>query len=208
MPKQRNRRSTSRRSATSQSQVSNQDRRILLSSLSSAPGGRSEVITRVLTKEATISSSAGGAITSIGTWDASTFADFATLAPLWDEWRPIGMEVIIQCSQAFSPPSATVSKLCVVVYDNDDASTALTSYGNALDYKVQAVFGTIWSNDHLVRMKANALNIADSSTGVAWQTTGTTQVNKAFKYYATGLSASQPYMDVCYRYVIQLRQPT
>jgi len=190
------------------SQVSKVDHRVFHSAIARTPGGSGEVVTRVLTKEATIASSGGGTITSIGTFDASTFGDFATLAPLWDEWRPIGMKVTVQCAQAFAQPNAVVSRIAVIVFDNDDASTALTSYANAMDYRVKRVFGSIWGNDRLVTMSAEVLSVGDQSAGSLWQTTGTTAVAKSFKYFSSGLTATQTYFDVVYEYVVQFRQPT
>jgi len=197
-----------RGSAPALNQVSSLDRNIFNTALRPSASGSAEVITRVLTKEATIQSSGGGTIASIATWDASTFGDFATLAPLYDEWRPLGMEVTIQCQQPYSPAATALSRIVVLVFDNDDAATALTSYQNALDYTVQRRFASVWGNEKLISMRANALNVADPSTGVAWQTTATTSVNKSFKYYSTGLTATTNYLEATYRYVIQLRQPT
>jgi hypothetical protein len=179
--------------------------------LTTVPSGSAEVFTRVLTKEATITSSAGGTIATIGTWDASTFGDFSTFAPLYDEWRPIGMKVTIQCQQAFAPPATAISRMMVVVFDNDDASTALTSYANALDYHVKKIFPSVWDNSPLVKMSATALSIADRSSGTQWQTTATTAPlggGKSFKYYGTGLTASTNYLEATYEYVVQFRQPT
>jgi hypothetical protein len=203
--------SSRRRRAAKSSQSSRSDVTIFRSSLNSAPSGESEVITRILTKEATITSSGGGTIAVIATWDASTFGDFSTLAPLYDEWRPIGMRVVVQCQQAFAPPATALSRMVVLVFDNDDASTALTSYANALDYHVKKIFPSVWDNSPLVRMSATALSIADSSTGTQWQTTATTAPlggGKSFKYYSTGLTASTNYLEATYEYVVQFRQPT
>jgi len=190
--------------------VSSMDSRIFASSLGTRPSGRTEVITRVLTKEATITSSAGGTINSIGTWDASTFGDFSTFAPLYDEWRPIGMKLTLQCQQANAPPATAISRIVVVVFDNDDASTALVSYQNALDYRQKVVFASIWDNNRLVRLSAKALSTGDPAAGSVWQTTGNTApgTGKSFKYYSTGLTVSTNYLEATYEYVVQFRQPT
>jgi len=199
-----------RKSRTSSRQTSASDSRIFHTALTRAPSGPSEIITRVLTKEATIQSSGGGTIASIATWDASTFGDFSTFAPLYDEWRPIGMRVTIQCQQAFAPPATAISRMVVVVFDNDDAATALASYQNALDYRVKIVFASVWDNAKMMRLSSPALSIADPLTGTLWQTTATTAPGsgRSFKYYSTGLTATTSYLEATYEYVVQFRQPT
>jgi len=189
-------------------QSSSQDRRAFQSALTRAPAGPTEMITRVLTKEATVSSSSGGTINAITTWDASTFGDFATFAPLYDEWRPLGMRVRFVCNQAFAPPATAIARLVVVSFDNDDAATALTSYGNALDYHNHIEFGSVWDNAKFPIIEATALSQGDPSTGVLWTTTATTNPNRSFKHYSTGLTGSTNYYEVVVNYVVQFRQPT
>jgi len=172
------------------------------------PAGSTEVITRVLTKEATVTSSGGGLINAITTWDASTFGDFATFAPLYDEWRPLGMRVRFICNQAFAPPATAIARLVVVAYDNDDAATALTSYNNGLDYHNHIEFGSVWDNAKFPLIEATALSQGDPSAGVLWQTTGNTAPNRSFKHYSTGLTATTAYYEVVVNYVVQFRQPT
>jgi hypothetical protein len=192
------------------SQVSRQDSNVFRAAIARSPSGVGEMITRVMTKEATLTANGSGTMALIGTWDASTFGEFTNFAPLYDEWRPIGMKVTIQCQQAFAQPATATSRIMVLVFDNDDATTALTSYANALDYRVKKVFPTVWDNAQLVTLGVEALSVADRVAGTSWQTTGNTVpgTGKAFKYYSTGLTNSLNYLEAVYEYVVQFRQPT
>jgi len=188
------------------SQVSPLDGRMLNSALANNSAGVSESITRVITRYGSLSTSAGGTLASIVSWDASLYSDFSTFQPLYDEWRPIGAEIMFTCNQVFSVTST--ARMVICVYDNDDAGTALNGQTNALDYHNKTIFNIIWANDSKPRLKAAALSTGDPSAGTQWITTGTTNPNKSFKLYASGLTVSTNYLDFIVRYVVQFRQPT
>jgi hypothetical protein len=129
------------------------------------------------------------------------------MQPLYDEFRVMGAKIVLFCSQQNS--LTVTSALTIVVYDNDDAGTALTGLNQALDYRVKTTFASVWDNDRRPSLTATSYNIADPGTGTPWFTTNTpNQYPKSFKFYGNGLAASTQYFDYYVELVVQFRGQT
>jgi hypothetical protein len=155
-----------------------------------------------------MTSSAGvGTLNNIVSLAPSGLSDFSALGALWDEWRLLGAEIKFFCAQQ---NSLTVqSQPIVVVYDNDDASTALTTLTSALDYRLKKQFATIWDNQSFPTLRATAYSTADPSAGRSWLTTGnTTGFICSFKVFSTGNSVSTVYLSYTVQAVLQFRGST
>lgn len=165
------------------------------------------VIVRRMTKSATVTSNGAGVINSIFTLDPNTggYSDWAAVGGIYDEYRVLGVEAKFFCAQQNS--LTVLSVPVVVVYDNDDASTALTSYGSALDYSVKQQFASVWDNQRFPTLRAIAYSRADASAGVGWITTAST-TGTSLKLYAYACSLSTLYLQVDIQLVVQFRGQT
>jgi len=194
------------RSQNSTTLSSRADTRMVRAALSRNARPQS-VITRVTTQIGALSSSAGGVINNIVSLNPSSSSDWSTLAVLYDEWRLIGAEIKLFCNVCNSVTSQ--AQPAVMVYDNDDASTALTSVGNGLDYLYKIQFSTIWDNNRYPTLRVVTYSSADSSSGRAWTTTGSPALLPcSFKMYSSGNSASTNYLTYTLQLVLEFRGQT
>jgi hypothetical protein len=176
------------------------------SCLSRNPRAISNVLSRVITLEGNVTSNGGGVINGIFSLNPSGIGDFTTLAPLYDEMRFLGGQMKFFCAQQ---NSLTVSSVPItVVYDNDDATTALTTYGNALDYQVKKQFASVWDNQSFPTLRFHA-NPLTTSNGPPWYTTGAPNTYpRSVKVYATGGTASTTYCQYTLEMVFEFRGST
>jgi hypothetical protein len=164
----------------------------------------SQNITQVVSTFANIGSSAGGFITSIVDLNPTGYAGWAGFAALFDEWRLIGGEIVLT---PINVGVGNANSLLVTVFDNDDASTALTSQAQAMTYATKMMTPAFWTNGAVRRMRFHKYN--PTSTGVGqnvWATTAAPTANPcAIKMYAGGLTATQNYVAIIVRSVVEFR---
>jgi hypothetical protein len=208
MPRSRARRVRHRTSPYSRSTLSSAvDSRTLQSALSMMPGRSVSMITRVQTIVGGLGSSIAGNINAVINLAPNGYSDWALLSPLYDEWRFLGAEIKFFCQQQ---NSLTVqSQPFVVVYDNDDNTTALSTavgLSAGLDYRVKTQFATVWDNQNFPKLRAVAYSSADPSAGRLWSTTAApTSLPCSFKTICTGLSNSTAYLTYTIQAVFQYR---
>lgn len=166
---------------------------------------RPAMLTRVCNEHSQIATSAGGVINTINTLAPSSFSDWSSLAALYDEWRLLGVKIRIQSLLTYSTGVAHGDVICV--FDNDDNSTALTSYGNGLDYTNRCIHTT--NKPTATTFEATKYSIGDPSTGSSWATTGAPTSNPcSLKLYADSISASTTYLSLSISIVVQFRGST
>jgi len=172
--------------------------------LNNSASGNNEIITRVGTLQGSITTTGGGAYAGVIGFTPSAYTAWAALSPEYDEWRVIGAEIKIFSISS----SANIGGLVVVVYDNDDASTALTSYVAGVDYRQKVQFPAIWTGGQAKSLRVTCYSVADTSSGRAWATTANATLNPcSFKFYATALSATVGYWAYTIQIVMQFRGP-
>jgi hypothetical protein len=153
-----------------------------------------------------VSSGIGGIINVIQTFEPNGFSDWSSLASLYDEFRVIGGEAKFFCLQQNSVLAQ--SGLVVAVYDNDDATSTLSSYNQALDYTNQIQFASVWDNDKFPTLRFTR-PVNTPATSSPWASTGApASYPCSIKILATGLSNSTNYFNVSFRMVLQLRSTT
>jgi hypothetical protein len=173
------------------------------------PPGRTQVITRTTNGYATLGSTAGGVIANIFSFRPDNFSDWASLSALYDEWRLVGCQLDVYCVQANTTPATIAQGTVVLVYDNDDDSTALTGYANALDYSGFRQHALVWNTGMPFTLKALPFSVANPSSGREWATTATPHANPcSFKFYANNLTANTTYFATTERIVIEFRGQT
>jgi hypothetical protein len=127
--------------------------------------------------------------------------------PLYDEWRLVGAQIKVFCAQQNS--LTVLSVPTIVVYDNDDGASALTTVTGALDYRVKMQFASIWDNNRFPTLRANCYSAADPNSGRLWATTATPLANPcSFKFYANGGTPSTQYIQYTVEAVVQFRGAT
>lgn len=154
--------------------------------------------------EQTFASSAGGVLAGILNFDPSAYTDWAGLAGAYDQFRMIGYRV------RFFPVGSAAFALrpVVAVFDNDDASTALTSISGAADYGKQIVFNSHWHNPQPMVIAGEMYASGNATTGVPWATTAApTTYPSSVKFYSSGLTVSTNYFTVLVSLVVQFRAP-
>jgi hypothetical protein len=172
-----------------------------LSRLPSAPG---QLITRTFSVEGVIASSGAGIINAILSMNPTGIADFTALAPLYDEIRFVGGRIKFFCAQQNSLTVASAP--IVAVYDNDDATSALSAYATGIEYPQKVQFAGIWDNQSFPTLTFQGLNSAAAGTGQLWVTTGAPNTYpKSVKLYGTSLTASTNYLQYTLEIVFQLR---
>jgi len=127
--------------------------------------------------------------------------DWSNLNGLYDEFRLIGAELMMCSVQT----TAVNNSLFVVVYDNDDTATGLSSFANGLDYNVKCIMPAIWANDRLYKLKATCYSAGSPSTGRLFQSTATTLYPCSFKTYAGGLTNTTGYIEWSVSVVVEFR---
>jgi hypothetical protein len=159
---------------------------------------------RVINEIGQLASTSGGVINNVISLSPSGFSDWSSLAPLYDEWRLLGCKVIIYSALPLN--SASLPASAVVVFDNDDATTGLSNQNQALDYRVQRQFNTVWTSGVPYTLVAKKMSAADRSTGPLWNTTATPTASPcSFKFYSSGLSVSTTYLNVIFQLVLEFR---
>jgi hypothetical protein len=179
-------------------------RRVTSSMLSHSRGFQSDMITRKLTYATNQSSSGAGIINTVITLAPNSYSDWSAFAGLYDEWRTLGFRIKFFCQQQ---NSLTVqSQPVIVVYDNDDNGTALTTLTQGMDYRVNKEFASVWDNQNFPTLTAyRSLEAADGN----WSTTANPGAYpNSFKIYSTGLTASTQYLAFTIELVIQFRGST
>lgn len=184
------------------------DNSIVRSALVNTPS-RTMVITRVMSETGSVASTGAGVINSLFSFAPTSFTDWSSLTALYDEFRVVGAEIEFFCAQSFQLPSALAGGILIVVYDNDDATSALTSSSQALDYSTKVTHNLVWSGERSIKLKATCFSIADASSGTPWSTTATPAAYPhSFKTYCASLTASTTYLFYAMRLVVQLRGQT
>jgi len=172
--------------------------------LSNKATGSNEIVTRVGTIEGAITTTMGGAYTGVIGFTPSAYTGWAAFSTEYDEWRVVGAEIKIFSISS----SSNIGGFVVVVYDNDDATTALSSYVAGMDYRQKIQFPAIWTGGNAKTMRVNCYSVADKSSGRAWATTANATANPcSFKFYATGLSGTVGYWVYTIQIVMQFRGP-
>jgi hypothetical protein len=157
--------------------------------------------------QGTISSSVANVInTSISLVPSGSAGNWTNLSQIYDEFRVLGARIQFFCSQQNSITVA--SALLVCVYDNDDATTVLTSLNQALAYREKIQFASIWDNQSFPKLTAAVNNSGDANTGALWFTCATPgQYPHSFKLYGNLLSASTQYLQYTCEIVCEFRGP-
>jgi hypothetical protein len=184
------------------------DHALVRSALTRNPSIANE-LTRVTSGSFTTTSTIGNVIANIYSFNPSStgYSDWTSLAGLYDEFRVVGGSIKFFCSQQNSITVSSANVVCV--YDNDDATTALTSYNGALDYSNKIQFASVWDNNRFPTLTATCYSLASPGTGVGWSTTGSPGAYpRSFKLYSSGLSASTQYFDVTILLCLQFRGQT
>lgn len=150
----------------------------------------------------TISSSAGGTISSVLNMNPSGYTNWASFAALYDEFRIVGLKLTLISKQAFSVTAA--NGMGVIVFDNDD-TTALTTINDGLEYDTRMIIPAVWANDR-VFVKTFVRPNSGLSTNVPWIDVGTPASSLgSLKFLFTALSASTSYLDYSIELAIEFR---
>jgi hypothetical protein len=145
-------------------------------------------------------------LTNIFALNPSTFSDWSTLSVLYDEFRIVGAQINVYSTTPLN--SGAVVAPIVVVFDNDDYSTALTSLNQALDYRAKKQFNAVWTTGKPVILRTVVYSTGDPTSGAPWATTANpTNFQRGFKFYGTGLSTSTVYLYTTVSLVVQFRGP-
>lgn len=149
----------------------------------------------------TITSTVGAIINTVIP-DSSAFSanNFASLANVFDEYRLVGMTVIIESFNKYSK-TTTSSGPVYMVHDDLD-QTALTSAALAADYGTCHFSNTDdWFPSHRgIRFSKSA-----SETTNLWQPTSATTIVGSLKFWSTAVTASITYATVLIRYDVEFR---
>jgi hypothetical protein len=165
-----------------------------------------QLATAVVSKFTSFVSTAGGFIDNIVDLNPSGYNGWTDYSGMFDEWRLIGGEIAL--TPSLFHPSSIFNGMLVTVFDNDDASTALTATGQALSYATKLICPAIWSSEAVKRLrfhKYSSVGVGGAGTSL-WATTANSALNPcSIKAYATALSNSTSYVHVAVRLVLEFR---
>jgi hypothetical protein len=182
-------------------------RKLVSSALSRAPNNIDTVVTRKMNFTSGLNSNGSGIINYIVNLTPTSFTDWSSLAPTYDEFRIIGAEISVLPS-IISSTTPQVNQFAVMVYDNDDATSALTSVVQGMDYKVKCLFPIFDISGRMCKLRITVWSTGSAESGVAWQTTAIATVARSFKFYCANLANSTSYGQLVCSIIIQLRGPT
>jgi len=190
---------------------SRSDARTVQAMLNNIPSQVSETITRVCNSSASFTSNGSGVMSGLVNLvpNTSNWTNWTNLYPLYDEFRVIGAK--IELLPATSVINGTSQWFIVLVYDNDDGSTALVSTPAACDYRIKKIFPTTWTTPTPVTLTVTCFSVNGApGSGTAWTTcTATpTAYPRSFKIYGSTLTASTTWFYANVELVIQLRGAT
>jgi len=197
-----------RRNKNKKSQVESvKDHNKMMTLLSRQPTPMQITIQRELTLSGTLSATSGGVLNTIITLipNNSNWSNWSSLYGTYDEFRVIGARVTL------TPLSATTPNMVIVVFDNDDATTALTSYNNGGDYRLKKVFNSYWTTPNPISFTAQRWSVnSDPKSGTAWSTTAAAPgvYPCSFKFYSAGLAGNAAIFDMICELIVELRGPT
>lgn len=195
------RRQPRRNNSGSTSVIASQQAAIVNRCLHSMNRNPSQTIFRVLHNSGTFTSNGSGVLAAIINLSPTVMTDWSNINGLYDEYRLIGAELIMCSVQT----TAVNNSLFCVVYDNDDTSTGLSSFGNALDYNVKKVMPAIWANDRVFKLQATCFSAGSPNTGRLFQSTALSAYPCSFKTYAGGLTNSTGYIEWAVSVVVEMR---
>jgi len=195
------RRQPRRNNSGSTSVISSRQAAIVNRCLHNMNRNPSQSIFRVMHSSGTLTSNGAGVLAAIINLSPSVMSDWSSLNGLYDEYRLIGSELIMVSVQT----TAVNNTLFCVVYDNDDASTGLSSFANALDYNVKKVFPAIWANDRVYKLQATCFSGGSPSTGRLFQSTASTNYPCSFKSYGGGMTNNTGYIEYAVSVVVEFR---
>lgn len=151
-----------------------------------------------------LSTNGSGVIAPIFKFDPSGFSAWSTIAVEYDEYRVIGCRIKFYSVN----PTGLDGGPFAVVYDDDDDTTGITAFVDALDYRVKKMFPIVWNNSSVPTLTANCWDLADPATGVPWLTTANASATRhSFKGYGANLSYSAAYLCATLELVVQFRGP-
>jgi len=190
---------------------SKSDARVVQAMLNNVPSQVSETITRVCNSAASFTSNGSGVLNGLVNLvpNSSNWTNWNNLYPLYDEFRVIGAK--IEILPATGVINSTSQWMIVMVYDNDDGSTALVSQPAACDYRVKKIFPTNWVTPNPVTLSVTCWSVNGSpGSGTAWSTcvANPTAYPRSFKLYGSTLTASTTYFYANVELVLQLRGAT
>lgn len=148
-----------------------------------------------------LSSTAGGVVNQVITFDISAYTDYSFLAGLWDEFRLIRGRVSYFSDQTAT--STNANGVIIVCYDNDDSSN-LTTLAQAMAYTKSKRFNTLQEGGTPVVFDFNRPR-AGANTAVLWQDTTSTVYPGGLKHYSTGLTGVSLYFTFIVDLIIELR---
>jgi len=178
--------------------------RSLSNAFTSSVGRTGPVITRKLSSDFFMNSSAGGVINNLASLAPNTYTDWSALSSLYDEFRVIGAK--IRLFPMFPNSTTLLNNVLVICYDNDDASNVLGGFTDGTDYSISKVAPVINSTGAPITLTAQVSFTANNGN---WFTTGTANAYPhSFKTYADALTVSTAYFHVFIELIIQLRGST
>jgi len=203
MPRANKNRRTQRNNRVQRSNrlISSSDNRVVSAGLRRSS---TSIITRTLMFTGNISSTGGGLIAVVLGLDPSTFVGWTHAAALYDEFRVVGGRIHIAARN--NSGTLLSSGLAVVVYDNDDDTTALVNLEQGAVYPEHKLFPSILVTPGMISLKYTCYSTGDRSTGAVYATCATPNAHPhSLKIYATSLTASVSYFQYAIESVVQFR---
>ncbi len=167
------------------------------------PGGfgQMDTTTTQVNNQATVTSAAGGTITTVFDSYAqlSTPADWTSLSSTWTEYRILSMEIEAVPWNSFNWPTTTNLAPIYVVEDRSN-NTPLGSVAQAVAYGSVSIHPGGVGFNRTIKMA--------SMEEAGWTAVGSgpaTASRLYFKLYSTGNTASLTIHDVLVRVIVQLR---
>lgn len=157
----------------------------------------------VLHQLGTLTSSAGGTITTVLSMDPSGFPDWGQIVNYYDEFRVMGVRLILMCVQQTS--IATTQNLGWIVFDNDDTSVIGSGNSGAQfvhKYVVPSQFTHINGKSPELMFKRPV----SKTSPVIWRDVAAPATSDgSIKFYFDGLSVSTKYFQYYVEYFVEAR---
>lgn len=134
---------------------------------------------------------------------SASSVDWGLVSGYYDEFRVLGIRLHFISLQQFSVTAANA--VLYVCFDNDD-STALTSYNQAIPYCDKRIMSTVMVHPAGKVPNITFVRPSTASSPIPWIDVGaSTSSLGAVKLYADSLTASIPYLNIAVEYFIEVR---
>lgn len=164
------------------------------------PGSREQntLYTIELRSVLSLTSSVGGVLVPVYDNNPSGYLDWTSIAALWDEYRPLALQVKFRPYNRYSKTTTVTVPIYVVV--DRDSTGAIGSKNAAVQYESCKTR----SLDDPWTQGCKTIGISGLTT-TQWITTASPSATFCIKAYADGCSNSTTYGDVLVTLLIQVR---